>query len=384
MKKLLVVVVVVLAVFAIWNILGSKVASAPNAPQAATSTDTVKIGLLGPMSGDAAAYGEPMLNVYKMAVEEINNNGGINGKKIDLVVEDAKCSGSGAVSAATKLVNLDKVEVIFGGFCSSESLAAIPVVEAAKVAIISGGSSSPDLTGKSKFFSRTYPSDASQGSIIAKIAIDSGIKKVYVIHEQSDYPLGIFKVFEKTFTSLGGSVSKEEYPSNTSDFKSSIAKARASKSDALFLIPLTPAATEKFAQQVRDSGWKPKFLVGDLVITTPELLSKYKIFEGAIGATFGVDESNTKYMSLLSEYKAKYGKDVPYSGYAQTIYDSVYLVADAVKEVGNDGEKVAEWLHSVKDWQGASGSITINSEGDRIGGHQAKIVKNGKAEIYKE
>ncbi|MBL8031327.1 MAG: ABC transporter substrate-binding protein, partial [Candidatus Doudnabacteria bacterium] len=157
------------------------------------SSGPIKVGVILPLTGDAAAYGEPMRNALTLAADDVNKNGGVGGKDIVLIYEDGKCSGKDAASAASKLVSIDKVQVIIGGFCSSESLAALPVVETAKVALFSGGSSSPDLTGKSRFFFRDYPSDASQGKVLAELAWKRGLKKVAFIQEQLDYPWGLYK-----------------------------------------------------------------------------------------------------------------------------------------------------------------------------------------------
>lgn len=374
MNKLVIAIVAVLVVFVGWNVVSK---SKQN-----NSDNIYKLGIILPMTGDAAVYGEPMLNVYKLAVDEINAKGGINGNKLELVLEDGKCTGSNSASAATKLVNVDKVQVILGGFCSSESLASIPSAEAGKVAIVSGGSSSPDLTGKSIFFSRTYPSDSSQGSVLAQIAYDQGVRKVYAIYEQLDYPLGIFRTFESEFVKLGGTVQKEVFPTTMSDFKSIIAKAQGQSPDALLLIPQTPAAAERISQQIIDLKWKPKIFVGDIVITTPEILKEYSLFEGAIGATFAANVNSVVFKDFLKSYKNVYGSEVPYPGYAQTVYDSVSLVSKAIKEVGYDGEKIARWMRTVTDIEGVSGPITIDSMGDRVGGHQAKVVVNGVAVEY--
>ncbi|MDI6721115.1 MAG: ABC transporter substrate-binding protein, partial [Candidatus Aenigmarchaeota archaeon] len=91
------------------------------------SAQTVKIGFIAPLTGDAAVYGLPLKNMVELATEEINSQGGIDGKKVEIIYEDGKCNGKDAATAMQKLVSVDKVRVIFGGFCSSESLGAEPI-----------------------------------------------------------------------------------------------------------------------------------------------------------------------------------------------------------------------------------------------------------------
>lgn len=353
-------------------------------PSEEASAGPIKIGFIGPLSGDAAVYGEPGRNIVQLAVEEINSKGGINGRSIEMVYENGNCNGKDGANAMQKLVNIDKVKVVIGGFCSSESLAAVPIAEQNKVFLLSNGSSSPDLTGISEYFARNYPSDATQGAVLANVVYkDKNARKVAFIQEQLDYPLGIYKAFNKTFRDLGGETIKEEFPSEETDFRSILTKLRAAKPDALFVDTQTPAVAERILQQLSDLGWTIQLLVSDAVTGDVETVRRNAtILEGTLAAEFGIDPSNQKFQTLLSGYQKKYGSEVPFQSYAQTEYDSVYMLRDAISEVGYDAGKIARWFREVKNWEGASGLTTIGDDGDRDGGHVPKIVKGGKVELY--
>ena len=345
--------------------------------------EPIKIGVRVPLTGDGAPYGEPARNVYMLAAEEINASGGINGQPLELVIEDRKCNGKDATNAAQKLIHIDKVQIILGGFCSSESIAATPVAEAAKVALFSPGSSSPDLTGISPYFFRNYPSDASQGKVLAEAAAAKGWKKIAFLQEQTDYALGIYKAFSTRFAEIGGTIIKEEVPSNTTDFRSVLTKLKAVNADAFFFDPQTLPVAERVFKQMQDLKWKPVLLFNDVVGGAPETLSIYKdVMEGALTAEFTADSNNPRFTKLLADYKAKYGTDLLYAtSYGPTEYDAVYLIKAGIEAVGNNGEKFVAWSRTVKDWDGASGKTTIGADGDRIGGHTLKVVRSGKAEI---
>ena len=350
-----------------------------------SETGPIKIGFISPLTGDAAAYGEVVRDVEKLAVEEINASGGINGRQVEGIYEDGKCSGAGAASAMQKLVNADKVKIVIGGFCSSESLAAVPIATQNKVFLFSPGSSSPDLTNVSKYFARNYPSDASQGSVLAGVAYNQkNWRKVAFIQEQLDYPLGIFKAFSAEFEKMGGKIVKEEFATNVTDFRSQLTKLKAENPDALFIDTQTPAAADRILKQLQDLKWRPALLVSDATSGDSATVKKdASILEGALAAEFGVDPANQKYQHHLQAYKEKYGKDANFTSYTQTVYDSVYMIRDAVFAVGYDGTKVANWVRSAKDWPGASGLVTIKADGDRAGGHVPKVIKNGKVELLK-
>jgi branched-chain amino acid transport system substrate-binding protein len=385
MKAIIWVVVLGIVAWAGYALLGSKPAMPVEEVAVVVPVEPIKVGFMGPLSGDAAVYGEPYRNMVDMAINEINAAGGVNGAQLIPIYEDSKCNGKDASAAAQKLINVDGVKVIIGPFCSGESLAAISVAEAGQVALLSPGASSPDLTGKSRFFSRDYPSDVTQGKTLADAAYNiKKWKNVVMIQEQTDYALGIYNAFSSNFEKLGGKkVAKEEFPTTATDFRSMLTKLKALKPDALFVDAQTPANAERILKQLKDLKWTPKLIVNDAISGDPKTVEANKaILEGALAAEFGIDPNNAKFQSMNAAYKAKYGVEAPYQSYAQTEYDAVYIIRDALIAVGNDGAKISDWLKQLKDWPGASGLVTIGADGDRVGGHVLKVIKDGKVELY--
>ncbi len=349
-----------------------------------TSTGPIKIGFIGALTGDAASYGEPQRDALKMAVGDINKSGGISGRQVEIVYEDGKCTGEGGADAAQKLVNVDKVQLILGGSCSSETLAAIPIAEAGKVAIMTGSATTPALINKSPYFSRDYPNDSSQGTVVADAAYTTkGWHKIAVLQESTDYALGIDQAFTARYQALGGTVTTEQFPTSTNDFRSVLSKLKADKPDALFVDVQTAASADRIFDQMQALGWKPHLMVNDVLIGDAPTLASYKAFlEGAIGGNFVLSD-NPKLQTLTAEYKATYGTDIRYPTYTSAVYDSLYIAKDAITAIGYNGEKIAAWLRSgaVKDWQGASGTITIGSDGERESGDSVEAVKNGVAVV---
>jgi branched-chain amino acid transport system substrate-binding protein len=387
MKKFVIGLIVVLIVIGVVWMLGEKDKSSKSTSLSKEkSSNTYKIGFIGPLTGDGATYGEPFRNMVAMAAEEINKNGGVSGKRLEFVYEDAKCNGRDGANAMQKLAQVEKVQVVIGGFCSSESLAAVPIAEKGKILLFSPGSSSPALTGKSKYFFRNYPSDSMQGAVLSDLAYnDQKWKSVAFIMEQKDYPVGLYKSFDESFTKLGGKTIKEEFAPEVSDFRSQLTKLQAGSPDALFIDAQTPAAAERILKQVTELGWDVPLIIADAIAGDPKTIENNKeILEGAFAAEFGVDPENKKFKMMIDNYKKKYGEEPPYQSYAQTEYDAVYLIAEGLKKVGYDGAKLAEWSRTVKDWDGASGKITIEGNGDRAGGFVVKVVKDGKVEIFKK
>jgi branched-chain amino acid transport system substrate-binding protein len=347
-----------------------------------TETGPIKVGVISPLTGDAAAYGEPLTNVYRLAVKEINDAGGVNGRPIELIVEDGKCTGATAASAAQKLINVDKVQILIP-FCSGEALAVIPVAEAAKVAVFSASASTPDLTGKSKYFARNYPGDSAQGQVLVSKATEAGAKTAYLLAEQTDYAQGISNIVETDFIK-SGKITRENFASNVTDLRQIVAKAKASNPDALIISVQTPITAQKIFRVMRDLKWKPKLFVNDVVPGDPATMSDFKdVLEGAVTAEVGADANNPIFKHVLELYKQTYGSDMPYQGYGQDCWDAMFIIRDGIKAVGYDGTKLSEWFHSLKDWKGAAGTMSIGSNGDPLVGHRAEVIKGGKVEVIR-
>jgi branched-chain amino acid transport system substrate-binding protein len=374
-KTIKIIIAIIVVVLVVWGLSGLT-------NKAPVETGPIKIGFMGPLSGEAAVLGEPSKKTVALAVEEINTTGGVDGRQLEVVYEDDKCDGKGGVSAAQKLVNIDKVQVILGSVCSGPALSAIPVIEAGKVLMFSGSASSPELSGKSLYFVRNIPSDSSQGEVLAEAAFDrKSYRKVAFLQEQTDYAIGISKSFESKFKSLGGEVVKEEFASNVIDFRSQLTKLKDAKPDALFIDVQAGPAASRILKQVRELKWNVPLIVSDTISGDKAVLSEAgDLLEGAIAAEFN-PSNNPRFQKLMADYKQKYDEEAPFPQYIQTIYDSVYVVADGIKAVGYNGEELANWTRTVKGWSGASGNVAIAENGDRAGGSFLKIIKAGKVEV---
>ena len=230
--------------------------------------DTIKVGALFELTGNVANYGTSTLNGFKMAVDEVNAKGGVNGKKIEVVQADNKSEPSESGNAATKLVTQDKVVAVVGPATSGSVAAAEPILTANKTPLIAPCATAPAITlgkdGKAKpYVFRACFIDPYQGKIMAEFAAkDLKLKKIAILNDSSsDYSKGLAEVFEKTFTENGGQiVAKEAFLSKDVDFKAALTKLKAANPDALY-IPGYYEEVSKIIKQAREVG-----------ITTPQPL----------------------------------------------------------------------------------------------------------------
>ena len=340
---------------------------------------TIRIGYIGPLTGDAASYGEPISNAIRIATDEINESGGINGREIEVVFEDGKCTGKDAVNAARKLVNVDRVPMIIGGVCSGETLALLPITEQAGVLVLSPSASSPDLTGAGTYFFRNNPSDDRGGSLLADVILREH-KNVAVISENTDYAQALRKVFKKQFVSGGGTVvADENFAPGTGDFRSILTKVKAVNPDAIFINPQVEIAGGTIVRQLRELGI-PSRLYGSNILSgskAVEIAGEHG--EGMIVFDSpGLNPENQKATAFLREYRERYG-DLSIEFYLGAAYDAVHILADAVAKTGGaNPSDLRSHLDGLRRFSGVIGTYSFDDNGDMVGvDHVLKKVENG-------
>jgi len=365
-----VVGIVVLAVIAIVAVSSSGKNSSQNGP--------IKIGVILPLSGDAATFGEPIGNGIRLAAKQINDAGGVNGKQIDLQFEDSKCDGQAAVSAAQKLINVDGVRFIIDDVCSGDVLANASVIDSAKVLAISPGATSPKISGVSQFVFRNAPSDAGRGVAIAALVMKS-YKAPAIISEKTDYSQGLHDTYVAELTKQGmKTVSDETFGSDTTDFRSILLKVKASNPDVVFLNPQIPENLVRLATQARNIGIKAQFVASEF--NDPTVTAAGTATEGMIIAVAPGLSQAGKGGELLAAYKTAYGTDATYPYYVGAAYDDLHLFVQGIDQVGNEPIKVRDYLHGLKSYQGTIGTYSFDSNGDIIGiTFVFQKVVNGKA-----
>ncbi len=347
--------------------------------QPAQQQGTYKVGVMLPLTGDGAAYGLPLQKSVKIAIDEINSKGGVNGRMLEPVYEDSRCNAKDGNAAAQKLVNIDKVKVIIGGACSGETLGAAPITEAYKVVLISPSATSPDVTKAGDFVFRVAPSDAYAGIVAANYAYTNmEARKAAIISESTDYAQGLRKVFKENFEKLGGKVvSDETYNPEDTDFRTQVTKVKSAEPDVVYLLPQAPAKGILLIKQIKESGLNVQLLTAEVLTGRNVAAENGKDMEGLVGIEQKFDDKNPKAASLLVKYKQQAKEDAPFPGYMSGAYDIVYLIADAIGKNGYDSEKIRDYLYAVKDYDGAVGKLTLDQNGDTIMDYSILQVKNG-------
>ena len=350
-----------------------------------TRDKEIYIGSIMPLSGDVAAYGIPLQKAVELAETEINRDGGINNKRLNMIFEDSMCSGKDALNATKKLIEIDNVKVIIGGICSSETLTAAPYTEEKKVILFSPGSTSPDVTNAGDYVFRNAPSDAFGGKIIAETAIKNNHKNIAIIYQNNDYGNALYNVFKNRYNQLGGNIiATEKYTLNEKDFTTYTTKLIAKNPDAIYIIPETGETLGLILKNLRTYNYNKTIYSNDMVTSEDVIKTYKKEAEGVIFTQPVYNENNPKTKEFITKMKSTYGEEIfstAPSFYLALAYDATYLLKDAIDKCKEDTSCIKKELYAVKDWQGAYGKLTIDGKGDPIIDFSLKEIRNGEVII---
>ncbi len=338
-----------------------------SAGQLGSGTTSIKIGINMELSGDVASYGESTVNGIMLAIDEINANGGIKNKKVEIVKYDNKSDAAEATTLATKLITQDKVLAILGPATSGAFKAEIPVANDNKVPVISGSATADDVTvdasGVKEYAFRICYNDSYQGTAMAAFALNNlKAKNIVIIKDSSsDYGKGLAERFSAMIKDGGGMIVTEEaYVKGDTDFSAILTKIKDMTFDAIF-IPGYYNEAGLIIKQARSLGITVPILGAD-GFDSPSLLE----LAGA-DALSNVYFSN-HYSSLdqdpvvvnfIKTFKDKYGRDP--DAFNALGYDLGKFACDAIgRAAGLTGKDVMTALASTKDFTGVTGSFSVD------------------------
>ncbi len=327
--------------------------------------EVIKIGAILPLTGDIASYGQYAKNGLDMAVNEINNGGGISGKKIELIYQDDKNSAKDAVNIIDNYINIQQIQVIIGSAASSVTLAMAPIANKNHVILFTPISSSKDLTIQGgDFFFRPCPSDAYQSIILADWMLSLGIKKVAVIYVNNSWGKGLHDEFIEYYTKKKGSIIYDEaIEENTIDVKTQLAKAISKLPDAIFA-PTYGKEGGVLVRQAKELGIRFPIFGGD-VWSSPEFITSAGSATEGVCFTQPAGFKGPKYDTFVMNYKERFLNEP--DTYAAYSYDTIKILALAMKAGNLTGESIRNYLKEMKGYGGVTGNIRFDKHGDVIG-----------------
>jgi branched-chain amino acid transport system substrate-binding protein len=332
------------------------------------SQETIKIGLVQPLTGSVAYNGLADVNGSKLAVEERNKAGGVLGKKVELVIEDGQCKPANSINATEKLIQKDKVVALSGAFCSSATAAIMPVIERYKMPLITGVSSKADLTEKgNRYFFRAAETDALLSKAFAKIlANELKLKNVAYIGVNDDWGRGGVEEFSRDLSAAGVHTAiKEYFDHGTTDFYTLLTKLRGTKADAVFVAAETQDGSI-LVKQIKELGLNIKvFGVGSwatadfIKLAGPAAEGIYAAVPYASTLQSPLNQIFVKNYDEI--YKTQPGK------YDNAGYNALNIMMDAIQRAGStDAEKIRDALRQT-NYDGPNGKYKFTDKGQAYG-----------------
>jgi branched-chain amino acid transport system substrate-binding protein len=322
------------------------------------------------MTGSEATFGRSTDNGIRLAVDEINEAGGINGKEIRVITYDDKGDAREAGTAVTRLIAKDGVVAVLGEVASSLSLVGAPVCQEHGVPMVTPSSTNPAVTQVGDMIFRVCFVDDFQGLVCAKFAREYEplkAQKAAILYDQvSAYSEGLQAVFAKAFEEFGGTiVSKQTYQAGDQDFSAQLTAIRASEPDVIF-VPGYYTDVGNIALQAKRLNIEAPLLGGD----GWDSAKLGEIAGDAITGSFYANhyshqDPDPRVQNFISKYEAQYG-GIP-DGLAALGYDAARILADAIERAGSgEGTAIAAELANTKDFDGVTGKITINDERNAV------------------
>lgn len=342
--------------------------------------ETITIAIAGPMSGPEAKMGSDFKNAVTLAVEEWNQKGGINGKKIEFLVGDDQSDPKQAVAVANKFVTQGVIAVI-GHFNSSCSIPASDIYNRANIPMITPASTNPQLTERGyKNVFRICGRDDQQGMIGAEfIKKKLGLKRIAILHDRTTYGQGLADEVKKHLEDSAQIVYYGGITKGDQDFKPVLTAIKEKSPDLIYFGGIYPEAG-LIIKQARELGIKAGFMSGDGTIDPKFIEIAGQAAEGTY-LTFGQDpEKIPTAREFLNKYRQRFGDPGPYSIYA---YDAANILLTAIKEANSlDGNAISKKLHEL-EFTGALGSIKFDEKGDVVKSpYVVWITQNGRFVEY--
>lgn len=344
------------------------------------------IGVVMPLTGDASSYGVKGRRAIEMAADDFNTTRRTAGKKISPVFEDSKGSPKDGISAANKLISVDKVPAIVGDALSSVTLPIAAVAETNGVVLISPDSSAPALTQAGKYIYRIWPSDLVEGEAAARFAVSSGFKKAAVFHLNNDYGNAISEIFIKNFENSGRKiVFKTAYQDSATEWRAIVAPLAAAVVDVVYIAGYYKD-TAAILRAASELGIKVQFIGATAVEDENFIKLAGGAAEGVVyplASGFDVSSKyNLKGKVFAEAFKKRFGYD---PGWMEAYsYDAFMLVCEAIAHGKENatGDQIRNYFDGMGVYHGVTGDIKFDENGDVVRGATIKTVNGGQFVPY--
>ena len=344
----------------------------------------IRIGVAAPFTGGLAAYGDNVKAGVNLKLKEINDAGGINGQKVEIVWGDDLCQPKDAGTIGAKFAADKSIVAVIGHLCSSATLAAMPIYVRTGLAAISPTSTNPTIgdVGKGWFFRNCYTDDF-QGKYLANYVVPKllGKNKVAIFYENNDYAIGLKDSFMAGAKAAGVNVTGvEAYTAGTTDFTPQLTKLLRDKPETIFLCGYHPEGA-RIAGQSRKLGFNGPLFGADGIDNEDYIKIGGKAADNTYCTVpFLAASASPAGKEFAKQYKKAYGRDVDWM--SANAYDCLGILAQVIGKVGTDRKKIRDGLAALNSeasgYTGVTGLTYFDKKGDCSKPAFVKMVKDGK------
>lgn len=353
---------------------------------AAGSAETVKIGLMAPLTGFAAADGESVRNAVALALEQVNSTGGLMGAPVELVTYDDRADAKEAMALARKLIQQDKVAAVVGGSYSTPSRAVAPVFQEEQIPFVAAYAVHPDITRAGDYCFRNGFLGMVEGKAAAYTAVELlKAKRIALLTSDNDFGRTLSEGFRIYMSTRGGDASivyEQAYPFKEKDFKPYLSKIKEIGPDLIFASGYY-FQTGPVVKQARELGVTAK-IVGEEGADSPKFLEiAGDAAEGFVIVTnLNRDDPREGVMDFLVDYETRFGIAPDMVG--ASAYDAFMIICDAVRRTGSaEGPALRKAIAETKDYHGLTGLLKgFTDIGEVVKEVQVQVVKDGKFRYF--
>lgn len=345
------------------------------------SPDTIKIGALLSFTGSGANYGKSLRQGIDIAVQEINSKGGINGKNLEIVYEDAQTDAKMGISGFQKLVAIDKVPLVIGSI-SSVVLATAPIADKNHVILLNSSAMSPKICENAQnYLFSVMVNGRDEADFMAKYILDSiPDSKVAILYSNNSSGIDTKDYFSEKLKDYNINIAIEEgYNLGETDFKTSLTKIKNSKANVCYLIAFSSKEFADILKQSKELNLGIKWYSYSGFETKETIQLSGDAANGILYSYPKYSKNDTLFTSFQREYNSKYNSwaDI----YTVTSYDAIYLVSDVIKKYGYSSDSIKSGLEQIKNYDGIFGEIEFGDIHCIKKDLMWKTVKNSNYEI---
>ncbi len=329
----------------------------------------LRVGVMQSVTGPGESYGTVIVQAMEMAVDQINEAGGVDGRMLEIIVEDTKCGAQDAITAYNKLTDVNGVKIILGTTCSGAMLGAAPLAERDGVVLFSASATNPDISEAGDYIFRTAINDLQLGTDMGNLIWSDGVRNLATITESTDYAEGVRRTSVAQFESLGGTIAAEErFASDTTDFRSQLEKLLNANPDGLLVSVQGEFSGGTILKQVRELGYDGPIFGESVTAGTQALEVAGDAATGLKSVLPDLDPGNQSAQQFLADFRERYGY-VTLPWFLGSAYDDVFITAECLSQTGDDqdADGFRDCLYGIT-WSGTIGDdYGFDDKGEVIG-----------------